>query len=149
MLSEGLRTGAPKPSGWYAVTPERVRAFADATEDWQGIHLDEAAARDAGFEGPVAHGYLVLSMLSAMVYDVLPDDLPKGAVSVNYGFDRIRFIAPTLVGSRVRGLFQIAEMQERDDGVLLRWDVTVEREGQEKPALAADWLTLIAWKEDT
>ncbi|SIS83235.1 Acyl dehydratase [Roseivivax lentus] len=149
MLSEAFRTGAPKPSRWYAVTPERVRAFADATEDWQGIHLDAEAARAAGFDGPVAHGYLVLSMLSAMVYDVMPDDLPPGAVSVNYGFDRVRFIAPTLVGSRVRGLFQIAELQDRPDGVRLRWDVTVEREGEEKPALAADWLTLISWKEET
>ena len=147
MLSEELRTGAPKPSRWYEITADRVRAFADATEDWQGIHLDDAAARAAGFDGPVAHGYLVLSMLSAMVYDVMPDDLPPGAISVNYGFDRVRFIAPTRVGSRVRGLFQIAEMQERDDGVLLRWDVTVERDGEEKPALAADWLTLVSWKE--
>lgn len=149
MLSDALRTGAPKSSRWYEITDARVRAFADATEDWQGIHLDDSAARGAGFDGPVAHGYLVLSMLSAMVYDVMPDDLPKGAISVNYGFDRVRFIAPTRVGSRVRGLFQIAEMQERADGVLLRWDVTVEREGEEKPALAADWLTLVSWKEES
>ncbi|MHA6326188.1 MaoC family dehydratase [Roseivivax sp. CAU 1753] len=146
MLADSFRTGKPKASRWYDVTPARVQAFADATEDWQGIHLDDAAARAAGFDGPVAHGFLVLSMLSAMVFEVL-EELPKGAVTVNYGFDRVRFLAPTLVGSRVRGNFQIAEMQDREGGVLLRWDVTVEREGAEKPALAADWLTLVSWQE--
>ena len=147
MLDEAFRSGAPKSSRWYEITPARVAAFADTTEDWQGIHLNDDAARAAGFDGPVAHGYLVLSMLSAMVYEVLPP-LPPGAVSVNYGFDRVRFIAPTQVGTRIRGTFQVAEIQDRDNGALLRWDVTVEREGAEKPALVADWLTLVSWQEE-
>ena len=148
MLGDALRSGGPQVSGWHEITPARVRAFADATADWQGIHLDEDAARAAGFDGPVAHGYLVLGLLSAMVYEILPP-MPEGGFSVNYGFDRVRFVAPVPVGTRVRGVFQIAEIEEREDGgVRLRFDVTVEREGQTKPALVADWLTLFSISKD-
>ncbi|MCE0505579.1 MaoC family dehydratase [Roseivivax sp. GX 12232] len=148
MWAESLRSLGPSASRWYEVTPDQVRAFAGASLDWQGIHLEDEAARAAGFPGPVAHGFLALSLLSTMLYDVLPE-LPGGAWSVNYGFDRVRFLAPIAVGTRLRGQFQMSEMRPREGGgMLLRWDVTVEREGEEKPALAADWLTLVNWTED-
>ncbi|QFT64651.1 MaoC/PaaZ C-terminal domain-containing protein [Roseivivax sp. THAF30] len=147
MLADAFRSTEPKASRWYQITAEKVAAFADASEDWQGIHLEKGAAQAAGFDGPVAHGFFAVSMLSAMLYDVLPD-LPPGAWSVNYGFDRIRFVAPVAVGSRIRGHFQISETQERENGVLLRWDVSVERDGEDKPAIVADWLNLVSWKEE-
>ncbi len=129
-------------SDWVEITQARIDAFADLTEDWQPIHLDVAAGQAAGFDGTVAHGFLTLSMLSVMSYQVLPQMAGESA-SLNYGFDRIRFIAPVPAGARVRGHFTLAEVTPRSDtGWMLRFDVTVEIEGQQKPALTADWLGL-------
>ena len=128
-------------SGWVEISQQRIDAFADLTEDWQEIHLDPEAAARAGFEGPVAHGFLTLSMLSAMSYQVLPK-MEGETSSINYGFDRIRFIAPVVTGQRLRGHFTLSEAQPRGTGLMLRFAVTVEIEGLEKPALTADWLCL-------
>ncbi len=134
--------GAPLgTSAFVDLTQERIATFADVTEDWQDIHLDVEAGRAAGFGGTVAHGFLTLSMLSAMARDVLPDIDGQGA-SVNYGFDRIRFVAPVAGGARVRGHFVLEGVEPRGGDLLLRLDVTVEIEGAARPALQALWRIL-------
>jgi acyl dehydratase len=144
LTRETLAQAVGRPLGssdWVEVSQARIDGFADLTADWQEIHLDPGAAAAAGFPGTVAHGFLTLSMLSAMSYQVLPK-MEGESASLNYGFDRIRFIAPVLAGSRIRGHFTLAEATPRGQGAMLRFAVTVEIEGQEKPALTADWLCL-------
>lgn len=131
----GTRLGT---SDWLDITQTRINAFAELTEDRQPIHLDAKAGVDAGFEGTVAHGFLTLSMLSIMSYQVLPTMAGENA-SINYGFDRVRFVAPVPGGSRIRGHFTLAEAQERGSGWMLRFGVEVEIENRPKPALIADW----------
>lgn len=130
-------------SGWLDVGQDRVDAFADATEDRQFIHVDPDAAAQTPFGGTIAHGFLTLSLLSRMAAETMlvPD---KVRLVVNYGLDRVRFLAPVRSGSRVRGRFTLEAVEEKAGGqVLLRHDVTVEIEGEDKPALSAQWLTLI------
>jgi acyl dehydratase len=130
-------------SEWITVDQGRINAFADATEDHQFIHVDPEAAAKTPFGGTVAHGFLSLSLLSRMAYDVMlvPDTLKMG---VNYGFDRVRFLAPVKSGKRVRGRFVLEDATEKAPGQLLtRHAVTVEIEGEEKPALTAVWLGLL------
>jgi len=130
-------------SGWLAVDQPRIDAFADATEDHQFIHVDPAAAAAAGFGGTIAHGFLSLSLLSRMAAEamLLPDSLK---MALNYGFDRIRFLAPVKAGKRVRGRFTLDSAEEKAPGqILLRHTVTVEIEGEDKPALTAVWLGLM------
>jgi acyl dehydratase len=128
-------------SGWYEIGQGRIDAFADVTEDWQDIHLDARAGAAAGAEGTLAHGFLTLSMLSAMSYEVLPK-MEGERASLNYGFDRIRFVAPVPGGARVRGHFTLVEATPRGGDLMLRLAVSVEIEGRERPALTADWLCL-------
>jgi acyl dehydratase len=130
-------------SGWLTVDQPRIDAFADATEDHQFIHVDPAAATAAGFGGTIAHGFLSLSLLSRMAAEamLLPDSLK---MALNYGFDRIRFLAPVKSDKRVRGRFTLDSAEEKAPGqILLRHTVTVEIEGEEKPALTAVWLGLM------
>ncbi len=130
-------------SEWITVDQGRIDAFAEATEDHQFIHVDPEAAAKTPFGGTVAHGFLSLSLLSRMAYDVMlvPDTLKMG---VNYGFDRVRFLAPVKSGKRVRGRFVLEDASEKAPGQLLtRHAVTVEIEGEEKPALTAVWLGLL------
>ena len=130
-------------SGWIAVDQARIDAFADATEDHQFIHVDPAAAAAAGFGGTIAHGFLSLSLLSRMAAEamLLPDGLK---MAVNYGLDRVRFLAPVRSGKRVRGRFTLDSVEEKAPGqVLMRHTVTVEIEGEDKPALTAQWLGLM------
>ena len=141
MSAEHLRGLAPRQSDWFTLDAARVRAFADATDDWQFIHLDPVrAAAETPFGGAIAHGFLTLSMLSAMSYQVT-DGLPGIASSVNYGFDRIRFVAPVRVGSRVRGLFTVSHVTEGRGFYDVQWDVSIEIEGGDRPALVAVWIT--------
>jgi acyl dehydratase len=130
-------------SGWIAIDQARIDAFADATEDRQFIHVDVAAAAQTPFGGTVAHGFLSLSLLSRMGAERML--LPEGMkMAVNYGLDRVRFLAPVRSGSRVRGRFTLDSVEEKAAGqLLLRHVVTVEIEGEEKPALTAVWLALI------
>jgi len=131
-------------SGWIALDQARIDAFADTTEDRQFIHVDPAAAAaQAPFGGTVAHGFLTLSLLSRMGAEAML--LPEGAaMAVNYGLDRVRFIAPVRSGSRVRGRFVLDSVEQKAPGQwLMRHQVTVEIEGADKPALTALWLTLI------
>lgn len=129
-------------SAWYRIDQNLIDDFGKLTEDTQPIHHDPEAGAAAGFGGTVAHGFLTLSMLSAMSYDVLPE-IDGERASVNYGFDRIRFVAPVPGDARIRGHFTLEEVTPRgDDAVMLRFGVTVEIEGGEKPALTANWLGL-------
>lgn len=127
-------------SRWFTIDQPMIDAFAALCEDDQFIHVDPERARETPFGGTVAHGFLTLSLLSAMAYDAEPP-LKGARMSVNYGFDRLRFVAPVPAGARVRGRFVLAEVEERRPGeVTLAWDVTVEIEGAERPAVAARWL---------
>ena len=130
-------------SSWIAVDQPRIDAFAEATEDRQFIHTDPAAAAQTPFGGTIAHGFLSLSLLSRMGADAMlvPEDLK---MAVNYGLDRVRFLAPVGSGKRVRGRFTLDSIEEKAPGqVLMRHIVTVEIEGEDKPALTAVWLGLI------
>lgn len=130
-------------SDWILVDQARIDAFAEVTEDPQFIHIDPVAAAETPFGGTVAHGFLTLSLLSRMAADAMlrPDGVKMG---VNYGFERVRFMAPVRSGKRVRGRFTLARFEEKKPG---QWqfvhNVTVEIEGEEKPALVADWIGLI------
>ncbi|WP_037500932.1 MaoC family dehydratase [Sphingomonas jaspsi] len=130
-------------SGWIEVTQDRIQQFADATEDHQFIHIDPALAAQTPFGGTIAHGFLSLSLLSRMAADVMmvPDTTK---MAVNYGLDRVRFLAPVKSGKRVRGHFTLDAADEKAPGqLLLKHTVTVEIEGEERPALTAQWLGLI------
>ena len=130
-------------SDWIAVDQPRIDAFADTTEDRQFIHVDPAAAAQTPFGGTIAHGFLSLSLLSRMAADVM--QVPDTTImAVNYGLDRVRFIAPVRAGSRVRGRFILDAIDDKAPGqLLLRHTVTVEIENHVKPALTAQWLGLI------
>jgi acyl dehydratase len=130
-------------SGWLTVGQDRITAFADATEDRQFIHVDPEAAGRTPFGGTIAHGFLTLSLLSRMAADtILVPDTTK--MVVNYGLDRVRFLAPVRAGKRVRGRFSLDGVEEKAPGqILLRHVVTVEIEDEDKPALSAVWLTLL------
>jgi acyl dehydratase len=130
-------------SDWIMIDQARIDAFADATEDRQFIHVDAAAAAETPFGGTIAHGFLTLSLLSRMAAEAM--QVPEGVkMAVNYGLDRARFLAPVRSGSRVRGRFVLDSVEEKAPGqVLLRHTVTVEIEGEQKPALTAVWLGLV------
>jgi len=130
-------------SSWLTVDQARIDAFAEATEDRQFIHTDPAAAAQTPFGWTIAHGFLSLSLLSRMAADAML--IPEGVkMAVNYGLDRVRFLAPVRSGSRVRGRFTLDSIEEKAPGqLLMRHVVTVEIEGEDKPALSAIWLGLI------
>ncbi len=130
-------------SSWILVDQARIDRFADATEDHQFIHVDPQAAAQSPFGGTIAHGFLSLSLLSRMGAEAML--LPAGVkVAVNYGLDRVRFLAPVRSGKRVRGCFTLDSLVEKAAGQwLLRHTVTVEIENEGKPALTAQWLTLL------
>ena len=126
-------------SDWFVIDQKRIDAFADCTEDWQFIHCDPAAARQTPFGGTIAHGFLTLSMLSAMVYQM--PVLDGVAMGVNYGFDKVRFLSPVPAGARIRAHFTMTSVDDSKPGfVTTVMDVSVEIEGQDKPALAAEWI---------
>jgi acyl dehydratase len=130
-------------SSWLTVDQPRIDEFAKATDDRQFIHTDPAAAAQTPFGGTIAHGFLSLSLLSRMGADAML--VPEGVkMGVNYGLDRVRFLAPVKSGKLVRGRFTLDSVDEKAPGqVLLRHTVTVEIEGESKPALTAQWLTLL------
>ena len=130
-------------SSWLTIDQARIDAFADSTEDHQVLHVDPQAAAAAGFGGTIAHGFLSLSLLSRMAAEAML--IPDGVkMALNYGFDRVRFLAPVRSGRRVRGRFTLDSIEEKAPGqYLMRHLVTVEIEGADKPALTAVWLGLI------
>lgn len=131
-------------SDWMPIPQSRIDHFADVIEDHQFIHVDPVAAARTPLGGPIAHGFLTLSLLSQMSYQVIPK-LENLTMGINYGFDKIRFLSPVPAGSEVRGRFTLISAEERKPNeILIRLSVTVEIHGADKPALAAEWLTLQA-----
>jgi acyl dehydratase len=141
----GSETGV---SRWFTIDQKRIDAFAEITEDRQFIHIDPEAARASPFGGTIAHGFLTLSMLSALAIDALPA-IEGRAMGVNYGFEKLRFLSPVPVGARIRGRFRLESVAPRSPTEFLsRHSVTVEIEGAAKPALIAEWLTLTVMNPD-
>lgn len=130
-------------SSWVLVDQRRIDAFADATGDRQFIHVDPERAAKTAFGGTIAHGYLTLSLLIPMAVEVMPR-FEGARMGVNYGFNRVRFVAPVRSGRRVRGRFAVRAVTERAPGEFqINTDVTIEIEDEAKPAVTADWLGLI------
>lgn len=126
-------------SDWLEVAQERINEFAEATEDRQWIHVDpERAARESPFKQTIAHGFLTLSLLSELMK--LAISVGGLKMGINYGLNRVRFVAPVPAGSRIRGRFTLAELEEIKGGVQATWNVAVEREGGDKPCCVAEWL---------
>jgi acyl dehydratase len=129
-------------SRWFEIDQKRIDAFADITEDWQFIHVDPEKAAHTPFGATIAHGFLTLSMLSAIAYDAVPR-VQGVAHGLNYGFDKVRFLSPVKSGSRIRGKFKLMQLSERAPREWqMRNAVEVEIEGAKKPALAAEWLSM-------
>lgn len=129
-------------SDWFTVDQQRIDAFADVTLDHQFVHVDPERARATPFGGTIAHGFLTLSLLVHLCLPFIPT-LANRKLVVNYGFDKVRFVSPVRSGKRIRAIGKLGEVSERKPGnVVLRVDVTVEIEGEEKPALSAEWLSL-------
>ena len=125
-------------SDWVVVSQARIQQFADATGDHQWIHLDEERARSGPFGGTIAHGFLTLSLVPAFFdASIAIGDLRMG---VNYGLNKVRFTAPVPAGSRVRGRLRLRHTEAIAGGEQALWDVTVEREGGDKPACVAEML---------
>ena len=131
-------------SSWHLVDQNRINVYADVIDDHQFIHVDpERARRETAFGNTVAHGFLTMSLMSIMSYEVMPV-IEGTTIGVNYGFDKLRFISPVRAGKRVRGRFVLAEAKLRKPTELLsRTNVTVEIESEDKPAIVADWIGLI------
>jgi len=129
-------------SPWVALDQARIDAFAEVTEDRQFIHIDPARAADTPFGGTIAHGYLTLSMLSRL-FETAEIPFPPVRASLNYGFDKVRFLTPVRAGARIRARFTLQGVEERPGGLLLRLATKVEIEGESRPALAADWLVML------
>lgn len=130
-------------SAWIAVDQTMIDVFADATQDHQFIHVDPERARaETPFGGTIAHGFLTLSLLSAMNYDCLPK-IREQTMGINYGFEKVRFMSPVKPGNRIRGHFILTEARFRGAGmIMLTYEVTVEIEDERKPALTATWITI-------
>jgi acyl dehydratase len=126
-------------SPWFEVTQERIDLFAKAIDDPQWIHVDPERAKHSPFGTTIAHGFLTLSLLSKFIESTF--SFADRKMGVNYGLNRVRFTAPLPSGSRVRARFKLLKYEKIDgNGVQVTWDVTVEREGSDKPVLVAEWL---------
>ncbi|CDN51710.1 MaoC family dehydratase [Neorhizobium galegae] len=131
-------------SDWMTVDQTMINLFADATHDHQFIHVDpDRAAMEGPFGGTIAHGFLTLSLLPAMTFNGLPN-IREQTITLNYGFDRVRFLLPVKTGSRVRGRFLLLNGRFRGASILMTtYQVTVELEHESKPALTANWITMV------
>ena len=124
------------PSSWIEVDQDRINAFADATGDHQWIHVDVEKAAQGPFGQTIGHGYLSLSLLPVMSYEVMPRQ--EGGMGINYGLNKVRFPAPVPSGSRVRGTFQVIDVDEQEWGQQTTMQATIEREGGDKPVCVAE-----------
>jgi acyl dehydratase len=132
-----------EPGEWITLDQDRINRFADCTEDHQFIHIDQEKAAQTPFGGTIAHGFLTLSMLVKMCegQGIVPDNIVMG---INYGFDKIRFLAPVRAGKRVRAHRELLSVDFKDNNrILIKHAVTVEIEGEETPALVAEWLSMV------
>lgn len=131
-------------SSWVDMPQERINLFADATGDHQWIHVDpERARRESPFGGPVAHGFLTLSLLPMLMESTLT--LPSNRMAVNYGLNKLRFPAPVPVGSKVRARIGVVSVEDIPGGAQITWAVTMEREGSDKPVCVAESVTRLYW----
>ena len=129
-------------SDWIVVDQQRIDRFADVNEDHQYIHVDRERAAAGPFGGTVAHGFLSLSLLSEMAATGLPP-IAGVSTSLNYGFDKIRFLSPVRSGARIRAIFKLVDVNDRAGGqTLFRYQVEIAIEGGERPAAVAEWLIL-------
>jgi len=128
-------------SDWFAIDQARVDQFADVTEDRQFIHVDPVRAASSPFGGTIAHGMLTLSMIVHLCEKSAPN-IDGVNIVVNYGFDKVRFAAPVKVGKRIRAVTKLLEAKERAGQLIVKVKVTIEIEGETKPALVAEWLTM-------
>ena len=125
------------PSSWIDVPQEMIQAFADATHDHNFIHVDPEMAKQSPFGGTIAHGYLTLSLLPAMSYEVVPH--PDGVgMGLNYGLNKVRFPAAVPVGSKLRGTTELVSVEDVQGGAQITYQVTVEREGGDRPVCVAE-----------
>jgi acyl dehydratase len=126
-------------SEWLEVTQERIMQFADATEDRQWIHVDPArAAAESPYKTTIAHGFLTLSLVSVLFRRAVA--VAGLRMAINYGTNRVRFVSAVPAGSRIRGRFTLAAVEEAGGGIQATWSATIEREGEQKPACVIDWL---------
>ncbi len=126
-------------SDWFVVDQPRIDAFARATDDFQWIHVDAERAAAGPFGATIAHGFQTLSLIAPMAYSAF--SVAESPMGINYGLNRVRFIAPVLVGSRLRGRFRLLEYRVIDGGAQLTSEVTIEREGDTRPVCVAESLT--------
>ena len=132
-----------EPGEWFELSQQRINEFADCTEDHQFIHIDEEKAAQTPFGGTIAHGFLTLSSLVPMTagQGITPEGVMMG---VNYGFDKVRFLAPVRAGKRVRAHVEYADITAKDENrFLIKQNVSVEIEGEETPALVCEWLSMV------
>jgi acyl dehydratase len=126
-------------SDWLVVTQDRIDAFADATGDRQWIHVDAERARTGTpFGATIAHGFLTLSLISALVRDAVTVNGVR--MALNYGLNRVRFVSPVPSGSRIRARVALAKIDDMADSIQATWNVTIERDGADKPAVVAEWI---------
>ena len=143
--------GQPEGTGeWFQVTQELINTFADATHDHQFIHVDPERAAASPFGGTIAHGFLTLSLLTHLIGSIKPDEgaparpaarMEGLIMGVNYGFDKVRFVSPVKSGSRVRATGVTKAVELKGNAINTTRTITVEIEGEGKPALVADWIT--------
>ena len=127
-------------SDWITISQEQVNQFADATGDHQWIHVDVEKAKKGPFGGPIAHGFLTLSLLPKFFESTI--EVTESAMGVNYGLNKVRFIAPVPVGSRLRAHMKLLSAEPIDNsGYQMAWEITVEREGAAKPVCIAESLS--------
>ena len=126
---------------WFEVDQERINNFAEATGDFQYIHVDEERAAETPFGATIAHGFLTLSLLSKLSSMSGGIKLENSVMGINYGLNKVRFLNPVKVNSKIRARFELISAEEKKPKhYLLKHNVTVEIEGEEKPALIAEWL---------
>jgi len=125
-------------SDWLEITQERINQFAEATEDRQWIHVDTDRAKQSPFRTTIAHGFLTLSLLSVMGRTTFT--VSRLRMAINYGLNKVRFVAPAPVNSRVRGRFSPISVEDAGAATDVIWSVTIEREGGEKPCVVAEWI---------
>jgi acyl dehydratase len=125
-------------SEWIDITQSRIDRFAEATEDYQWIHVDpQKAATDSPFRTTIAHGFLTLSLASVLSRTAITF---TARMAINYGLNRVRFVSAVPVGSRVRGRLSPIAVTDTEDGVQVTWGITIERQGQDKPCCVAEWI---------
>ena len=138
------RIGEEQGAGdWFTVSQEQIDRFADVTNDHQFIHVDpERAAAETPFGGTIAHGFLTLSMLVHLQESIKAEPMPLDGLimGINYGFEKVRFIAPVPSGARIRASAAISNVELRGTSVQTTRTMTIEIEGLERPALVADWI---------